>query len=510
MNDVGPAQAVELGSTGIRRAALAVVAVLAGIFFLFRDTLLSVVAIWQSSETYAHGWIIVPISLWLIWRQRGCLDEIRPRFNPAGLALMAASVLLWVMADIIDAEIVKHFTLALYIWSAVLTMLGWQATRQLSFPLGFLLFAVPFGEVLIPTLMEITALFSVTAVQLTGIPVYRHGMFFALPSGDFEIAVACSGIRYLIASAALGTLYAYLSFSTLWKRAVFMLLAVVVPIIANGIRAYLIVMIAHFSDMRLAVGIDHFIYGWVFFGLVMFVLFLLGAKFQEHSEPVLAAGGATTASPFAVLLVAGLGLIGIAAVLPLGAAALSENGAGDAHVVSLPRASGDWAGPLAPTTDYRPAYRGASQQLVARYTGESGEVHVFVEYFEPTDEQAELINELNRVYTSDWIREDVGERHRTAPGHWVIATPLRKRAGQLTVWHWYEVSGESTVSGSLVKLRKLRDTLLGRFQGAAMVAIVAVDDGDGSGPETLEGFLGSNLDNLRHCLYGEEGDCAAP
>ena len=104
----------------------------------------------------------------------------------------------------------------------------------------------------------------------------------------------------------------------------------------------------------------------------------------------------------------------------------------------------------------------------------------------------------------------MGERRRAAPGHWVIETPLRKRAGQLIVWHWYEVNGESTVSGSLVKLRKLRDTLLGRFSGAAMVAIVAVDDGDGSGPEALEGFLGSNLDSLRKCLYGEEGDCAVP
>ena len=510
MNDVGPAQTVQLGSTGIRRAALAVVAVLAGIFFLYRDTVASIVAIWQSSETYAHGWIIVPISLWLIWRQRDCVDQIRPRFNPAGLAAMAGAVFLWVLADIVDAEVVKHLTLALYVWSAVLTMLGWQATRQLSFPLGFLLFAVPFGEVLIPTLMEITALFSVTAVQLTGIPVYRHGMFFALPSGDFEIAVACSGIRYLIASAALGTLYAYLSFSTLWKRAVFMLLAVVVPIVANGIRAYLIVMIAHFSDMRMAVGIDHFIYGWVFFGLVMFVLFLLGAKFQEPSEPEVAAGGATSASPVAVLLAAGLALIAIAALIPLGAGALSDNGAAGAPAVSLPRASGDWTGPLTPMTDYRPAYRGASQRLAGRYAGPNGEVHVFIEYFSPVDEQAELINELNRVYTSDWIREDVGERHRTAQDHWVIATPLRKRAGQLTVWHWYEVNGESTVSGSLVKLRKLRDTLLGRFRGAAMVAIVAADDGDGSGPVALESFVASNLDSLRKCLYGEEGDCAAP
>ncbi len=512
MNDVGHSQSVATGNTGIGPAALALLAVLAGILLLFRDTLASVVAIWRNSETYAHGWIIVPIAVWLIWRQRDCLKSIRPRFNVAGLGLMGASVLLWAMADIVGAEVVKHLTLVFFIWSAVLAMLGWQATRQMSFPLGYLLFAVPVGEMLIPTLMEITAVFSVTAVELTGIPVYRDGMFFALPSGDFEIAIACSGIRYLIASVALGTLYAYLSFRTLWKRILFMLLSVLVPIVANGIRAYLIVMIAHFSDMRLAVGIDHFIYGWLFFGLVMFVLFLIGARFQEPSPPVVARGGSGSASPFAVIAVAGVALLAIAAGLPASATAMRNNNQAQAPAVSLARASGEWTGPLQPTIDYRPAYRGAAQQVAARYTGPAGDVHVFIEYFDPKDGQAELINDLNRIYTSDWVREDIGERRRTAQGHTVIATPLRRRAGQLLVWHWYEVNGKSTVSGSMVKLRKLRDTLLGRFDGGAMVAVVAEDDGDGTASATLEAFMDSNLDSLRACLYGqaERGRCDAP
>lgn len=492
-------------------ALVVTVIALAGVLWYYRDTVASMLAIWQTSETYAHGWVILPISLWLIWRQRDCLLSIQPRFNPLGLGVMAVAASLWVAADIVGAQVVQHFTLVLMTVATVLTVLGWQATRQLSFPLAFLVFAVPFGEVLIPTLMEITAVFAVTAVKLSGIPVFREGMFFALPSGDFEVAVACSGIRYLIASMALGTLYAYLSFRSLKKRLLFILLAAVVPIVANGLRAYMIVMLAHLSDMKLAVGIDHFVYGWVFFGLVMFALFMLGARFQEESAPTLARGGASKPSPVFLTAVAAGIVVSIAMAIPAGAGAWRQVGAVDGMQALFPRARDPWVGPLPPTLDYRPMYHGASQRAAARYQGPSGDVHVFIEYYSATEADAELINELNRVYGGDWVREDIGSRRDVGDtGHRVIETPLRRRSQELGVWHWYEIDGKATVSGSSVKLRMLRDTLLGTFRGSALVAIVAADESaPGAAAEIMTAFAKPYLKPLRACLYDGRADGVA-
>ena len=89
----------------------------------------------------------------------------------------------------------------------------------MAFPLFFLLLAVPFGEAFLPYLMSWTADFTVAALLLTGIPVYREGTFFALPSGQWSVVEACSGLRYLIASITIGTLYAYLTYQRWWKRA---------------------------------------------------------------------------------------------------------------------------------------------------------------------------------------------------------------------------------------------------------------------------------------------------
>ena len=97
----------------------------------------------------------------------------------------------------------------------------------------------------------------------------------------FEVAVACSGIRYLIASLAVGTLYAYLTYQKGYKQIAFIIFAGIIPILANGIRAYLIVIIAHYSDMEYATGADHLIYGWVFFGLVIMFMFWIGGKFAD-------------------------------------------------------------------------------------------------------------------------------------------------------------------------------------------------------------------------------------
>ena len=65
----------------------------------------------------------------------------------------------------------------------------------------------------------------------------------------------------------------------------FMSAAILVPIVANWLRAYMIVMLGHLSNNRLAVGVDHLIYGWIFFGLVMLLLFWVGSFWRSTDMP---------------------------------------------------------------------------------------------------------------------------------------------------------------------------------------------------------------------------------
>jgi len=135
---------------------------------------------------------------------------------------------------------------------------------------------------MVPTLIDWTADFTIGALRLSGVPVYREGNHFIIPSGWWSVVEACSGVRYIIASSMVGTMFAAIAYRSPRRRAWFVLASILVPVVANWLRAYMIVMLGHLSNNRLAVGVDHVIYGWFFFGLVMLLLFWIGSRWQEN------------------------------------------------------------------------------------------------------------------------------------------------------------------------------------------------------------------------------------
>ena len=251
---------------------------------VFYETVASMVAIWLRSDTFAHGFLILPISLWLVWRRRDQLAGAVARPQPLVLVLTAGGAVVWLLAHLVDVLVIQQLAFVGILITGIWALLGTALAWQLAFPLGFLFLAVPMGDGLNPVLIDFTADTLEALIRMTGIPVYREGTFLSLPSGNWSVVEACSGLRYLIASVTLGLIYAYLTYQSLWRRSLFVLASILVPIAANSLRAYGIVMIGHTSNMTLAVGVDHLIYGWVFFGLVMLLLFWVGS-FWQQPEP---------------------------------------------------------------------------------------------------------------------------------------------------------------------------------------------------------------------------------
>jgi EpsI family protein len=390
----------------------------------------------------------------------------------------------------------------------VFTVLGGQVVRAMAFPLAFLLLAVPMGEFLIPPLMNFTADFTVAALRLTGIPVYREGTFFSIPSGNWSVVEGCSGLRYLIASFTLGTLYGYLTYRSLKKRLLFAAASIVVPIIANGLRAYMIVMIAHLSDMKLALGVDHYIYGWVFFGLVMLLLFWIGAFFREDGEGVpadLPSGQTAPASArgAAAFLLAGLA---VAAIWPAYAAYL-ETLAPNGFAVNLvpPAGRNGWQQDVA-FTDWQPEYKGMDAKLAAAYRKEGRSVGVFIAYYRYQRQDAELINSQNvMVRQKHPVWRNVGEavREVALAGQRVTVqeTRLSSTPQRLLVWHWNWLNGPFTINPYWAKFYEARGRLLGHWDDAAAVIVYTpYDERPEEAASILEAFLRDMLPALTATL----------
>jgi exosortase A len=259
--------------------------VCAALTVAFYPTLIEVGTLWFNTESYAHGIMVPLISLWLAWRIK---DLIARNIQPSYWALAAiggiASALLWFVGEVLQISSFRHFSVALLLISSIGACFGKDLFRALLFPILFLLFAVPFGDFLIEPMMDQTADAAVLALQWTGIPVYREARSIQIPSGRWAVVEACAGTRYLVASVMLGALYSYLFYRSWKRRLIFMCFAIIVPIVANWLRAYLIIMAGHLSDNKIGVGADHILFGWVFFGALIFAMFSIGAKWREDSD----------------------------------------------------------------------------------------------------------------------------------------------------------------------------------------------------------------------------------
>jgi exosortase A len=505
---------------GWRLALPLVVGALIAVAAIHGSTIESIVAIWARSETFAHGFLIVPIVLVLIWQRRHALSVLTPSPDWLGLLLLACAGVIWLLADAGEVLVVKQLALVVTIWATVIAILGREVARAIMFPLGFLLLGVPMGEALIPALMDWTANFTVTALQFTGIPVFREGMFFTIPSGNWSIVEGCSGVRYLIASFTVGVLFAYLSYRTLWKRLLFTAMSIIVPIIANGMRAYLIVMIAHLSNNRLAHGVDHFIYGWVFFGLVMLLLFWIGSFWREPDTVLRAGSGSAPVrarthhvSPWGFAVAA----VVIAGIGPAYAAYLDSDQAGSATNIALaaPTPSGGWVADPAPLTDWRPHYDPASATVFQVYRKGDRVVALHLGYYQHQRAGSQLISSWNIMVVQKhpvWMNlsESLNNDALGPATLDVRETRLRSPEQRLLVWDWFRIAGHDLVNPYLAKWMLAWEKLTGRGDdGTAIIIAAPYDDHSEPPVATLREFALGMMPSIDAALARVKADVVA-
>ncbi|MDR2788923.1 MAG: archaeosortase/exosortase family protein, partial [Candidatus Accumulibacter sp.] len=128
--------------------ALLVLLLLAELLF-YRETVMSMALIWARSGTFTHGFLVLPISLWLIWRERGTLAGMEPAPDPRFALGISACGFAWLLGRVAAVAPVAQFALIGNLTLTVAALLGARIFLSLGFPLAFLLFAVPFGEFLV-------------------------------------------------------------------------------------------------------------------------------------------------------------------------------------------------------------------------------------------------------------------------------------------------------------------------------------------------------------------------
>ena len=454
---------------------------------MFWGTAASVVATWRTSS-FNHCYLIVPIAAYLVWSQRERLTGLTPSPNLWGLPLLAVVGFGWLLGTLADVLVVQQVALVAMLEALTWTALGPHVFLALLFPLGFLWFAVPLGEVFIPPLQDFTAAFAARAVELSGVPTLLEGRILSVPSGSWEVAEACSGIRYLIASLVVGYLYAGLVYRSWTRRLGFLALCIVVPILANAVRAYGIVMLGHLSGNRLARGVDHVIYGWVFFSAVTMLLLWLGSRWPERDadterprppelgcSPITANGGGHPVRAIALTVASGVALVALAPV----SAWVMLNRVHTPTVVRLtaPPVSPPWTQLGEYTGNWTPQFVGTDADILATFTAGAQPVHLYIGYYVHERQGTELIAWGNTVTVKGlWTRITEGDRYVTVDGRAlrVRETIMRSSDGRTRlVWMWYWTGGEFTSSPYYAKFLQAKTRLLLGSEATAVIAVGA-------------------------------------
>jgi exosortase A len=471
--------------------ALAILAAL--ILLTFHADVADLVHIWWNSTTFGHCLFIGPVVAWLVWQRRSDLAQLTPTGWWPGLLLVAVGGFGWLMGDAASVGFARQLGLIVMLQGAVVTILGPNVARGLIFPMAYAFFLVPFGEGLEPPLQTITVAIVMPLLHLVGVPAVVDGVLIHAGRYYFEVAEACSGAKFVIAMVAFGVLVANLCFVSWKRRAIFLVVSVVVPVIANGFRAFGTIWAADLTSVEAATGLDHIVYGWVFFALVMAGVLAVGWRWFDRApddpafDPArLQATPGHRIGPFAAAAL----VLATVAIFPTWSAAIASRAQAQPAHIDLPEIPGWHRAPVSIRAPWTPYYPGADHYLFGRYADASGAtVDMSIAVFGNQHEGKELIAYGTGVLRQEdrWVRvenlPDTVDRAGAAGSTMRITAP---GPIERIVATWYRVGDDTTTQDdTLVKIETMKARLLGGPQRAVAIHLSV----EGSDPRPIARFL---------------------
>jgi exosortase A len=469
----------------------------AALLVLFAPVMADMAHQFWNSSTYNHNLFVPLIVGWLVWLRAPELARLTPQAWWPGLPLLGAALFLWLLGEVSGTAIVTHFALVFALQAMVLLLLGPRVVRAVLFPLAYALFLVPVGEELVPALQMITADLTIVLTHWSGIPAQIDGVFIATPAGLFEVAEACSGVKFLVAMAALGSLAAHVCFTSPLRRTLFMAAALVLPVLANGVRAWGTIYIAQSQGVEFAAGFDHVFYGWIFFALVMALLLLAAWPFfdRPHDDAFIDGEALARAPLYQALeafstasgrclvaaLLLSIGFVGWAAQARQVAAVMPPQ-------IDLPQVAGWQLVPLGQGPWWEPRAAGADHRLLGSYLGADGaRVEVFYALYAAQEEGREAggFGEGALMPDSGWSWQEPGPAIAGGISDLLLTNGDRQRLAVT----WYRHGDLTTASVARLKLSNMVDRLTGDPRATKMLIVSAQSGGPVAPEAAIRRFL---------------------
>jgi exosortase A len=495
-------------SAAWKRSGPATVLALVAVLLIFWPTTVFTVMFWETNGAYSHGYLIVPISIYLVWLHRTELARLTPRVQLWGLPLLLGVGILWALAYLIDVQLAMQLALFGALGAVIWTLLGTEVGRRLAFPYAYLLLAIPIWSLLIPILQEYTAIASTRTLRAFGVPVFLEAFYISIPSGQFVVEEVCAGLRYFLATLSIAALYAYLNYRRVSIGVVFVVAAMAISILMNWTRVVIIILAGHVTSMDHFLVRDHIAFGWVMFVVALVPMFLIGVWLQrfdkrpEEGESKLATA-ATRAPDTMQRLIAGTAAALVAvAVGPAMLHGATADGPVAEVRLEVPAATARWTVLDSTERYWGPRFVSPDGEVIATYTDGRARDSLYIAFYARQRDGAELINEVNAFYDED-LWKPRRESNRQVPLSDAETIEVREielvsSAGQeRLVWYWYRMADRRTTNPTVGKLWQLWNSLSGSPAGAAIVVSAARLESLDATRTNMEQFLSAMEPGIR-------------
>ena len=255
--------------------------ILLGLLVLYVPTYWMLAHDLWNTEDYAHGPIVLVVTLYLIWQQRTIFlrdasNHKSTRVEVAtGWVLLVFGLLTYAIGRSQDIIIMEVGSQVPVILGALLITLGMLSVRALWFALFFLVFMIPLPGFIVDAvtgpLKQHVSILAEDILYAVGYPIARSGVVLSIGQYQLLVADACSGLHSIFSLSAMGLLYLYLVAHKSPSRNLILILCIVpIAFLANVARVMLLVLVTYYFGNEAGQG---FVHG--FAGILLFVVGLL-------------------------------------------------------------------------------------------------------------------------------------------------------------------------------------------------------------------------------------------
>jgi exosortase len=257
--------------------------VLAAVFLaLYLPIIIELVGEWYIDSNYSHGFLIIPVSVWLIWKKREILKTIPLETGKWGVPIIAASLVLFILGTAGAEYFTARVSMVGLLLGVTLFLAGPRFVREIWFAFFFLLFMIPIPYIIYYSLtfplQLLGSKIAAGVLGVLGIPHLRQGNIIHLPDNySLEVAEACSGLRSLVSLLALGALLAYWTQTSKIKASILFLSTVPIAIAANIFRITVTAVGAYGVSRAIAENFLHELSGTIVFLFSLTSLLILSS-----------------------------------------------------------------------------------------------------------------------------------------------------------------------------------------------------------------------------------------